>query len=157
MKNNINFKDEEMNIALHKSMEIYDVIKNTVIKLNCRNLDDNDKKYLSLLLGISTTRNQVKDILRILNVDYNVKVVPLSKSSDECNSIYQNNFDLDKYLNSESTVEDLMLFLLDNEFIEELHTAQYIIIPQLKKVIINMRDIKIANKKTLQKRKSVIL
>lgn len=156
MKKSICFKDEEMQVVLHKSMEIYDTIKNTIIKLDDKMLSVDNKKFLSLLLGISTTKNQVGNILKIIKMDYNIKVLPAIKSENECANIYINNFCLEKSLNSNSTVEELMLYLLDNEFIEGIFISKGILVTQLKKVMISIIDIKKNDIRNLQKRKTMI-
>ena len=59
MKEMMKFNNEEMSVVIYKSMEIYDTFKKTIIKVNSERLSIEDKKYLSLLLGILNTDNQV--------------------------------------------------------------------------------------------------
>ena len=62
MKEMMKFNNDEMSVVIYKSMEIYDTLKKTIIKVNSERLSIEDKKYLSLLLGILNTDNQNKDV-----------------------------------------------------------------------------------------------
>ena len=63
MKEMMKFNNEEMSVVIYKSMEIYDTFKKSIIKVNSERLSIEDKKYLSLLLGILNTNNQVGNVM----------------------------------------------------------------------------------------------
>ena len=88
----INFEDEEMRMVVYKSTEIYETLRKPIIKTNNRKLSIDDKKYLSLLLGILTTNNEIGNILRMLKYDYGIPVIPNLRSNKECNKIYEEEF-----------------------------------------------------------------
>lgn len=154
----INFEDEEMRMIVYKSIEIYETLRKPIIKTNNRKLSIDDKKYLSLLLGILTTNNEIGNILRMLKYDYGITVIPNLRSNKECNKIYEEEFlpifELNN-INENTKVEDLMLFLLDNEFIKNLHGINKTSITCIKSIINKIKN----NRKddnVLQKKKTMI-
>ncbi len=152
------FKDEELSVVMHKSIEIYDTFKYVIIENNDKILTCNEKKKVALLFGISITDNDVGDILKMLNFEYNIKFFPVPKTDNEYNQIYLENFSfLDIYLGDNSTVEDLMLYLLEDSLIQQLFYSREIIVSKLVKVITNMIKSKKEKNRSLQKTKTVVL
>lgn len=158
MENNVNFKDEEMKKVIHKSMEIYETIKNCIIKIESRRLNDEDKKYLALLLGILNTDNEVEKILKMLKWEYGISVIPTLKSSEECDEIWKNSFS--QLFNKNNITEDkivsfLMLILLDKKAIKDLHCSLGLSTMCIKLILCNI--VKENEEKGLQKSKTMIL
>lgn len=145
-------KEVELSMVIRKSLEIYDSFKNVIIKNNDEILNCDEKKKLSLLFGISITNNKVGDILKLLDFEYNVKFFLSPKFEDEYNKMYLEEFNfLDTYLIDNSTVEDLMLYLLHDSLIQNILFSRGIDILKLEKVINNMIEKTKSNGKILQK------
>lgn len=157
MKEKINFNNDEMNITVYKSMEIFDTIKDTTIKINSYKLNLTDKKYLSLLLGITETDNQVSKILGMLRYSCGISVFPTLKSNELVEEIYNNYFDellKENNIDENSDVVDLMSFVLENNFIKNLHYSLGISMRKIKTVIYQTKENKKENK-ILKKEKIV--
>lgn len=158
METNVNFKDEEMQLVIHKSMEIYETIKSCIIKVDGRRLNDEDKKCLALLLGISNTDNEVGKILKMLKWEYGISVLPTLKTPQKCNEIFKNNF-LELFsknnITDDKTVPYLMLILLKNKAINDLHCSRGLSTICIKLILCNI--IKENEEKGLQKSKTMIL
>lgn len=117
---------EELLVAIYKSMEIYDTIKYTRLKINNKVINTNDKKYLSLLLGIYFKKNSVSKILNLLRYDYGIYVYTDRKKEEEYVDIYINNFKeiVEPMLNEETnTIEEFMLKLIEVDFIKWIHNS----------------------------------
>lgn len=141
METNVNFKDEEMQLVIHKSMEIYEVIKNCIIKVEGRRLNDEDKKYLALLLGILNTDNEVGKILKMLKWEYGISVLPTLKTPQKCNEIFTNNFSelfSKNNITDDKTVPYLMLILLKNKAINDLHCSHGLSTICIKLILCNL-------------------
>ena len=140
MKENLNFNNDEMNVVVYKSIEIFDTIKNTIIKINSYKLNIEDKKFLSLLLGITETDNQIGNILKMLKYNCGISVLSNLKSNDECEKIYYDNFSELFESNNITDVADLMLFVLKNDFIKNLHYSTGISNKKIKTVIYHLKE-----------------
>ena len=159
MKEMMKFNNEEMSVVIYKSMEIYDTFKKSIIKVNSERLSIEDKKYLSLLLGILNTNNQVGNVMRLLKYDYGVSVLPNLKSYPECEKVYFDNFSdlfLTNNINENSGVEDLMLFLLQNNFIQNLHCLTGSSMACIKSIIYKIKENDKNSVESLQLRKTMI-
>ncbi len=155
MKTDINFKDEEMQMVVHRSMEIYETMKNCIIKIEDKKLDTEDKKYLALLLGITSTKNDVESIIKLLKWEYGINIFPVSKSYEECNEIFKNDFY--EMFNQNNITEDktsthLMLVLLQKKVIQDLHHSLGLPIFCIKLILCNI--IKQSDENSLQKNKT---
>lgn len=116
--------DPEVNAVIHKGMEIFAVIKNTILKMNNEILSMEDKKALSLLLGIEYTENTVSKKLKQVFYIYGITVYTMVYDRKECIELYEEYFKslIDGFeLDSDFTVEQLMMKLLDISFISKLH------------------------------------
>lgn len=153
MEKMIEFKDEEMQAVIYKSMEMYENIKNSAMKVGNKEVDADDKRYLALLLGILNTNNRVGNVLTLMKYDYGMSVVPGYKSNQECNKIYRNHFCKlfdENNIKEETKVEDLMFFLLENRMIQRLHHSMGMSIICIKLIMHNLKE---NTKKELQKKK----
>lgn len=157
MENKINFNNEEMNVVVHKSIEIYETIKDCIMKIDNTKLEQDDKKHLALLLGISTTENQVGKALKLLKWKYGISVFPNSKSEDECDRVFKNEFakifDQNNIMNN-SSVADLMLVLLQNKTVKNLHHQLGLPVTCIKLILYHIKE---TDEKGLQKEKTMIL
>ena len=158
MKNSINFKNEEMQKVVHKSIEIYETIKTCIIKIDNKRLEIEDKKYLSLLLGISNTDNEVGKVLKMLKWEYGISVFPTLKSSEQCDEIFKEDFS--EIFNQNNIIEDftvsqLMLILLQKKVIQNIHHSLGLSIFCIKLILCNI--IKENEENSLKKDKTMIL
>ena len=150
----INFYNNnlEVNEVIHKGMEVFLIIKDATLKMAGKTLSMDDKKALSLLLGIEYTHNIAGKKLGRNSCNYGITVYTVSRNRNECIEIYDkyfksmiDNFSLDTYFN----VEELMLALLDIPFVITLHECNNYSIDKLKKSLNESLNIK-KKIKTLQ-------
>ena len=123
-KEKLNIIDESLIESLCKAIEIYDVIKYTRIKINNKLINSVDKKHLSLLLGIYYKQNNVSKVLHLFRINYDIEVFTKNKTETEYEKIYNEEFSdiVDSLINIEdSCIENLMLQLLEIDFIKRLH------------------------------------
>ena len=153
-KEKLNIIDEELIESIFKAVEIFDIMKNTRIKLNNKLISNNDKKYLSLLLGIYNKKNGVSKILHLLRYNYDIEVLTSIKRYEEYEKIYNEQFSdiVDSLINVEdSCVENLMLQLLEVDFIKKLHNDKGLSLIPLRLLLHESLENK-EKPKTLQKK-----
>lgn len=152
-KEKLNIIDEELVISIYKTIEVFDVIKNTRIKINNKLINGMDKKYLSLLLGVYNNKNGVSKILHLLRYNYDIEVFTKNKKQEEYEKIYNEQFSdiVDSLISvEESCVENLMLQLLEVDFIKKLHNDKGLSLLPLKLLLHESLENK-EKAKTLQK------
>ena len=123
-KEKLNIVDEELIVSICKAVEIFDTMKNTRIKLNGELINGTDKRYLSLLLGIYFTKNEVSKILRLLRYNYDIEVHTVPKRDEEYEKLYNEYFNIimdDLITEKDNYIEDFMLNLIAAEFIKKIH------------------------------------
>ncbi|MBE6152525.1 MAG: hypothetical protein E7165_04365 [Firmicutes bacterium] len=143
----------DVNAAIHKGMEVFSVIANAALKIDEKILTVEDKKVLCLLLGIEYTNNSISKRLKNFFWSYRVFVYTPDLERDKCIEIYDKNFiELIEHfeLRENFSLEELMLKLLDLEFIISLHEINNCSIKKLKKFLNKSSDSK-QKIKTLQK------
>ena len=144
-KEKLNIVDEGLIVSIYKTIEIFDVIKNTRIRINNELISNIDKKYLSLLLGIDFTNNEISKILHLLRYNYDIEIYTSAKREEEyeriVNSLLQEE---DNYL------ENFMLNLLEVDFIKNLHHNKGLSLTPLKLLLHKSLQSK-EKAKTLQK------
>ena len=153
-KEKLNIIDESLIESLCKAIEIHDVIKYTRIKINNKLISSTDKKYLSLLLGIYYKQNNVSKILHLLRYNYDIEVFTSVKRYEEYEKIYNEQFSyiVDSLINIEdSCVENLMLQLLEVDFIKKLHNDKGLSLIPLRLLLHESLENK-EKTKTLQKK-----
>lgn len=146
--------EEELLIATYKALEIYDIIKDTRLIIDNERISDLNKKYLSLLLGITYTKNSVSSILKFLRYDYGIQVSTYYKKEKEYVMIYMKYFkDIfeDGLLTNINSIEEAMFKLIDIDFIKYLHCNRGLS-PISLKVLLQKAIIKKETAKTLQKK-----
>lgn len=145
--------DIEVNAAIHKSMEIFMIIKNTILKMDGKVISLENKKLLALLLGIEYTDNNVSRKLKELLYNYRIIVHTDERDKEECIQVYDEYFKdtIESFeLESDFKIEELMLKLLNTEFITYLHERNNYPINRLRIVLTEVvRTKKLI--KTLQK------
>lgn len=153
-KEKLNIIDESFVESVCKAIEIFDVIKYTRIKINNKLISDAEKKYLSLLLGIYYKENCVSKILHLLRINYDIQVFTKIKTEEEYKKIYNEHFSqiIDNLINVEdSYIENLMLKLLEMDFIKKLHNDKGISLVPLRALLYESLENK-EKSKTLQKK-----
>lgn len=143
----------DVNAAFHKGMEVFFVIANAALKIDDKLLTVEDKKILSLLLGIEYTSNNVSKKLKNFFWSYRVLVYTPDLERDKCIEIYDKNFIelIENFgLQENFCLEELMLKLLDLEFIISLHEINNCSVKKVKKTLSKSIDSKLKIK-TLQK------
>ena len=114
--------DLEISCAINKAIEIFLIIKNTILKFNNHIVSFEDKKYLSLLLGIKYTNNSVSVILNRLHYDYGIEIHTQVINKDQEREVYNEHFkNLVFDLSSQQNIEELMFKLLNVPFVLKLH------------------------------------
>ena len=152
-KEKLNIVDEELVKSIYKAIEVFDVIKDTRIKIIGTLISDTEKKYLSLLLGIYFTNNEVSKIIRFLRYNYDIEVHTSMKKEDEYEQIYNQHFSslVDGLIKVEdSYIENMMLQLLEIDFIKKMHQAKGLALAPLK-LLLNKSLNNKEQPKTLQK------
>ena len=155
----LNIVDDDLVASIYKAIEIFDIIKNTRIKINNKLINSMDKKYLSLLLGIYYKENEASKILHLLRYNYDIEVFTSVKNQGEYEKIYNEQFSdiVDSLINVEdSCVEKLMLQLLEVDFIKKLHNDKGLSLIPLKLLLHESLENK-EKTKILQKTKNVLL
>lgn len=149
----LNIIDEELVKSIYKAIEVFDVIKDTRIKIANILISDIEKKYLSLLLGIYFTNNEVSKIIHLLRYNYHIEVYTSVKREAEYEKIYNEQFSniIDSLINVENCyIENLMLQLIEVDFIKKMHQEQGLALGPLK-LLLNKSLNNKEKPKTLQK------
>ena len=130
----------EVSCVIHKALEIFFIIKNTILKFNDHIVSFEDKKYLSLLLGIKYTNNRVSDILSRFHYDYGIEINTQILEKAQEREVYNEYF---KDLLNEQSIEEIMFKLLDIPFILELHNYYGYPVNKLRMAIKDEKESKI--------------
>ncbi len=153
-KEKLNIVDESLVESIFKAIEVFDIIKNTRLKINNKLINSLDKKYLSLLLGIYYKENEVSKILHLLRYNYDIEVFTRTKKQEEYEQIYIEDFSevMDDLIKVENSyLENLMLQLLEVEFIKKLHNDKGLSLIPLRLLLHESLENK-EKTKTLQKK-----
>ena len=142
----------EVSCAINKALEIFFIIKNTILKFNDHIVSFEDKKYLSLLLGIKYTSNSVSNILNRFHYDYGIEIHTQILEKAQEREVYNEYF---KDLLNEQGIEEIMFKLLDIPFILELHNYYGYPVNKLRMAIKDEKESKILIK-SLQRKNVVI-
>lgn len=116
--------DDELLAAIYKSIEVFDIIKNTTLKIDNERLNNENKKHLSLFMGIYLSKNEVSKIFHLLRYNYGIEVFTSNMKEEEYINLYQNNFKelvLSMVDENHITIEEFMLKLLEVDFIKSIH------------------------------------
>lgn len=114
---------EEVKVSLYSGMAIFNLIKDYDLSIEGENISLEDKKYLSLYLGIINSKNRIslylkeKQIKFRINFNFNPKLL----KKEEYSKIYNEYFvDIFKYINFNS-IECNLDYLLNKEIIQEFN------------------------------------
>ena len=113
----------EVKQALYAGMGIYKELMNSVIEVNSKKLSLEDKKYLSLYLGLLNTENSVSNKLKEpgFRVYKRVKFKPLTK--EEYLNIYEQHFvEIFNQIDFNS-ITNYFYFLLDQDVVRNINRA----------------------------------
>lgn len=152
-KEKLNIVDEDLIVSIYKAIEIFDVIKNTRIKINNELINSTDKKYLSLLLGIDFTNNEVSKILHLLRYNYDIEIYTSTKKEEEYERMYNEHFKeiVNHLLKEENNyIENFMLNLIEVDFVNKIHQNKGLSLISLK-LLLNKSLQSKEEPKTLQK------
>lgn len=112
---------EEINVienSIFEGMKIFNELKSCKILLNEELISMNDKKYLSLYLGIINTENKISKILRNSNSRFNIQTHCKSLTSQKYNEILNIYFlDIFNQVNFIS-IDEYLNFLLNQEIVK---------------------------------------
>jgi len=115
--------DRELAMAIHKAMEIFAILKDMILKLDEQIVSLEDKKYLSLFLGIRNTENRINNLLKLFYGDLELTIEITELEENQALHTYSQYFqELMPELLSESKFEAFMIKLLNIPFILKLHT-----------------------------------
>lgn len=149
----LNIVDDDLIASIYKAIEIFDIIKNTRIRINNELINSTEKKYLSLLLGIDFTNNEVSKMLHLLRYNYDIDVYTRTKEQDEYERIYDEHFkEIVNHLIKEENnyIENFMLNLIEVDFIKKIHQNKGLSLISLKLLLHKSLQSK-EKTKTLQK------
>lgn len=149
----LNIVDDDLIASIYKAIEIFDIIKNTRIRINNELINSTEKKYLSLLLGIDFTNNEVSKMLHLLRYNYDIDVYTRTKEQDEYERIYDEHFKeiVNHLLKEENNyIENFMLNLIEVDFIKKIHQNKGLSLISLKLLLHKSLQSK-EKTKTLQK------
>lgn len=147
--------DDELLACIYKAIEVFDIIKNTTLKIDNERINDENKKYLSLFLGIYLGKNDVSKIFRLFRYSYGIEVYTYTMPETEYINLYKNNFKdlLESMLVEENIMlEEFMLKLIEVDFIKNMHYNRGFSLMAIKTLLNkSIGDKKEEKIKTLQK------
>lgn len=153
-KEKLNIVDEDLIISIYKAIEIFDVMKNTKIRINNELINNVDKKYLSLLLGVYFNKNNVSKMLKLLRYNYDIEVYTFTKKEEEYERLYNQHFEEimnDLITDEDISIESFMLKLIDVDFIKDIHNRKGMSLIPLR-LLLNESLKNKQDSKTLQKK-----
>lgn len=114
----MNKVNDEVKTSLYVGMSIFKLIKDQELNIRNKNLTLEDKKYLSLYLGIINSKNKISTYLKQKEVKFNLKIPFKYLDKEEYIELYTNYFiDIFKEVNFES-IEIHLKYLLSKEIIQ---------------------------------------
>lgn len=114
---------EEVKTTLYAGMSIFGLIKDVEISMKDKNISINDKKYLSLYLGVINTENRVSNYLKSNNIKIGTFINFKYLKQEEYLDIYNNYFvDILNEINFES-IERNLEYLLSKDVIKDFNIS----------------------------------
>ena len=109
---------KEIKTSIYFGMSIYKTIKNCRIKLGSYLLTPDDKKYLSLYLGLIKSKNKVSESLNTRKMENNIMVNATFLNQEEYIKIYMNDFSniIDNV--DFSSIENYLSFLASQDIVK---------------------------------------
>lgn len=106
----------EIDNSIFEGLKIFNELKNCKIKLDDNFISINDKKYLSLYLGLINSENKVSELLK--NYNFNIHTSCKELNEQKYKEILNMYFlDIFSQVNFE-TIEDYLNFLLNKKIIK---------------------------------------
>ena len=116
-------KMNEVKQSIYAGMSIYKEIMNCQIKIDNKKISLEDKKILSLYLGIVSTNNEVSNFLNLNNIYYNIQVKYETLNFEEYLEIYNDNFtNIFREIDFEN-IFNYFEYLLNNPIIKKYNEA----------------------------------
>lgn len=114
---------KEVKKTLYKGLTIFNMIKDYDLKINKDYIGLEDKKFLSLYLGIINTENKVSSYLKQNDIDLKsfVNVESYELSMEEYLRLYENYFVEIFYSLSFNSLETIFNYLLSKNIIQEFN------------------------------------
>lgn len=114
-------KNEEVKKTIYAGMSIFDIIKDLEINMNKESISLEDKKYLSLYLGIINTKNEVSKYLEEKEIKFNFKINFKYLKKEKYLEIYNNYFvDVFNEVSFES-IEENLNSLLNKKVVQDFN------------------------------------
>lgn len=147
------FNNKEINEVMYKTLEIYDKIKDIILLMNGQTINLNDKKILSLFLGIIHTNNSISSLFLENGYEYPINLTIPKLPINNYEYCYNENFKdiIDGFgLVEKFDIKCLMIKILEFDFIRKFNECKGYFIEDIKNMLNNSlkNNIKI---KTLQK------
>jgi len=117
MKNNY----DEVKISLYEGMSIFNVLKDYDINMNDKNISIDDKKYLSLYLGLINSKNSISLYLKEKNIKFKFRFNYKFLKQEEYLEIYNSYFiEILKEINFNS-IEEHLNYLLSKKIVQDFN------------------------------------
>ena len=109
---------KDIKTSIYFGMSIYKTIKNCKIKLDSHLLTPEDKKYLSLYLGLIKSKNKISESLNTRKMENNIMVSATFLNQEEYVKIYMNDFSniIDNV--DFSSIENYLNFLASQDIVK---------------------------------------
>ena len=142
------FEDEELSGVIYKTLEVFNTIKDTRLKLYDKVLSIEDKKILSLIQGVLDTNNRIGDRLNKGGFNYGIMVRANKINAEDYDKIYSEYFHellINMHVSEDMRLEDFLYGLINNPFFIELNKSRGLSLTSFKDVLYKSKV------KTLQK------
>jgi len=114
---------EEVKLSVYAGMSIFDLLKGCEIKIWDKAISIEDKKYLSLYLGIINTKNKISSYLDKENIKFNILINFNFLHQDKYLKIYNEYFsDILMDVDFES-IENYLTYLLSKDIIKSFNKS----------------------------------
>ena len=114
------FEDEELSGVIYKTLEVFNTIKDTRLKLYDKVLSIEDKKILSLIQGVLDTNNRIGDRLNKGGFNYGIMVRANKINAEDYDKIYSEYFHellINMHVSEDMRLEDFLYGLINNPFL----------------------------------------
>lgn len=115
--------NEEIKLSVYAGMSIFNLLKKCKIKINNKCITEDEKKYLSLYLGIINTENVFSKYLTQKHVSFNILVNYILLEPVDYISIYNKHFiDILNDIRFFSIIEYIN-YLLNKDIVKEFNAS----------------------------------
>ena len=114
---------KEVKVSVYAGMSIFNLIKDCELSIKDEVISLDDKKYLSLYLGIINTKNNISNYLKEKNIRFNNLVTFKGLNQEDYIKIYNNYFiEIFDEINFNS-IEQNFEFLLSKDIIKKFNKS----------------------------------